>query len=528
MTAASNRSRRRRGFPTTSISSLLFAGDGSLWVASLGGIDRIVNRRVVASYTKKNGLPSDYASSLFEDAGGAIWAGTRGGLVRIKDGRVESLTMREGLADDAVMLALPDRNGGVWMGGNRGLFRVWRRELEETLAGRRARVHPVVFGLEEGMRSVEVNGSGSSGWCDDDGRLWFATRGGVASIEPSRIAKNRVAPSVAIENVRADGRSLANAGPWRLPAGTRHIEIRYTALALRDPARVTIEHRLDGFDTDWVDFGSRRSVDYTNLPHGTYNFRVIAANEDGVWSQDGASVAFEIAPRFDERLWFRALVLLLVAVTGPLFYYVRVRRLRSQKEALEQVVAARTAEVEAANSRLERLAREDGLTGVANRRLLDERLEEEWRRAFRMKMPLAYLLLDVDFFKAYNDRLGHQNGDACLKAVAAAMAARLERAGELVGRYGGEEFAAILPAASRADARAVAEHVRADVLGLALPHPGSTVAPVVTVSIGFAWAEPWVGGSPDELVAAADSALYRAKQAGRNRVEPGPDTSGVA
>ena len=210
---------------------------------------------------------------------------------------------------------------------------------------------------------------------------------------------------------------------------------------------------------------------------------------------------------------------ILFAFDGPFCYLARVRALRRRQADLERLVAERTAQVEAANSRLAQLAREDSLTGVANRRMLDEMLEEEWRRAIRQRTPLAMLLIDVDLFKDFNDRQGHPAGDACLKAIATSVAQNCRRAGEFVARYGGEEFAALLPGVAAADAFAAAEKVRTGAEALGILHPASTVGPVVTVSIGVAWAMPGAGKTAAGLLYAADQALYRAKQNGRNRVE---------
>ena len=132
---------------------------------------------------------------------------------------------------------------------------------------------------------------------------------------------------------------------------------------------------------------------------------------------------------------------------------------------------------------------------------------------------LGFLLVDVDFFKEYNDRLGHPAGDACLKAVATAIAEGHRRAGELVERYGGEEFAVVLPLFTWGDTMTAAESVRRRVETLALSHPGSAIAAVVTVSVGVSWSTARPSESSAGLVAAADRALYRAKEAGRNRVE---------
>src|SRR6185436_12922223 len=123
-------------------------------------------------------------------------------------------------------------------------------------------------------------------WSDPDGRLWFATMGGAVSIDPARLEGNSLAPPVALEEALADEVRLPNGGQWRLPPGTRRLEMRYTALSLRDPDHVRFRYRLDGFDGDWVEAGPRRVAYYTNLAHGPYRFRVIAANEDGVWNEE--------------------------------------------------------------------------------------------------------------------------------------------------------------------------------------------------------------------------------------------------
>ena len=173
---------------------------------------------------------------------------------------------------------------------------------------------------------------------------------------------------------------------------------------------------------------------------------------------------------------------------------------------------------------LERRSAQDGLTGVANRRHFDLMLGREWRRAQRSGLPLSLLMLDVDFFKHFNDRYGHIAGDHCLKAVSAVLAGCTRRASDVVARYGGEEFAVLLPDTASDDARLLAEAMCAAVRERAVPHEDSSVSPVVTVSVGVATFNPAPGmGSratvrSAQLVDAADHALYRAKDGGRNRV----------
>jgi len=159
----------------------------------------------------------------------------------------------------------------------------------------------------------------------------------------------------------------------------------------------------------------------------------------------------------------------------------------------------------------------DGLTGVANRRCFDERLDVEWRRAARSASPLALLMLDVDHFKRFNDCYGHQMGDECLRQVAAAIKGSLVRPGDVVARYGGEEFACILPATDFEGALAVGAGIEQAVRGLQIPHAQSDVSDVVTLSIGVSMGLPERDGDPARLLALADAQLYRAKHGGRAR-----------
>lgn len=167
---------------------------------------------------------------------------------------------------------------------------------------------------------------------------------------------------------------------------------------------------------------------------------------------------------------------------------------------------------------LKRLSYLDGLTGVANRRRFDEALDLEWRLMTRDVKPLSLIMCDIDFFKAYNDTYGHQGGDECLRLVANTLKSILGRPGDLVARYGGEEYAVILPGTDSQDAKFLAEKMRSRVESLKIIHVSSQVCEVLTISLGVATTIPTRGSLPDELISAADQALYEAKKEGRNRV----------
>ncbi len=190
------------------------------------------------------------------------------------------------------------------------------------------------------------------------------------------------------------------------------------------------------------------------------------------------------------------------------------QRILQMRESLVML----TRKLDAANRELRRLSSIDGLTGIANRRQFDETFLREWRRGTRSNRPVSLVLCDVDFFKQFNDVYGHQAGDECLKEVAQALQIAAGRPGDWVMRYGGEEFAVILPETDAIGAAALAERMCEAVEGLGIPHVGSEVAGAVTISAGVASMIPRGSDKQGELVQWADAALYEAKRQGRNRV----------
>jgi diguanylate cyclase (GGDEF)-like protein len=176
-------------------------------------------------------------------------------------------------------------------------------------------------------------------------------------------------------------------------------------------------------------------------------------------------------------------------------------------------------ELEDANRQLENLSITDGLTGIANRRRLDNFLETEWRRSVRKATPLSLIMIDIDFFKNYNDHYGHVAGDKCLRKVARALEAGIKRPSDLVARYGGEEFVAVLAETDASGAQLVVEILMDHINALKIPHEASNVSPYITVSQGLGTTIPNRESSPEQLLKAADKALYKAKNSGRNQVK---------
>ena len=323
----------------------------------------------------------------------------------------------------------------------------------------------------------------------------------------------------------ADGRALTPGGPPQLAAGTQNVAFQYTALSLQAPSKVRFRYKLEGLDKGWTETGDRRTASYAELPPGRYVFRVAACNNDGVWNEAGASFAFRQKPRFIQTLTFRVLASLGAGLCLFALWRLRSQRLRARQMELESLVEERTALLNEANQELEHLAHLDSLTGLANHRALHAFLEREWRRAVRNGTSLALLMADLDWFKAFNDTRGHLEGDECLKRAGEVLRAVARRPTDLAARWGGEEFSVVLAETDLEGAVAVAEEVRRGVELLAIPHGAPSAGPVVTISLGVAVVLPKEGVRLEDLLSAADGALYASKRAGRNRVTAAPEAA---
>ncbi|MGH9839420.1 MAG: two-component regulator propeller domain-containing protein [Blastocatellia bacterium] len=299
-------------------------------------------------------------TSIYEDRDGNLWMTTRGdGLIRIKDGESVAYTTREGLPDNALTAVLEDGRGNLWLGSFRGIFSVSRRELDDFARGKIRAVAPVTYGKADGMRSVECNSQQPSGWKSKDGRLWFPTIKGLVVVDPDNTKLNTLAPPVSIEQVIFQSRPVDLGQRAELPAGRRELEFHYTALSLLDPKKVRFKYRLEGYDEDWIEAGARRVAYYTGLSPGTYRFRVIACNNDGVWNETGAAFELYLRPHFYETRWFYALCALLSAallvMAGIGLYHRRVRWLRAREKKLAALVGERTRDLERAKQEVEEI-----------------------------------------------------------------------------------------------------------------------------------------------------------------------------
>ena len=329
------------------VTSLAEGPSGGLWVGTTSGLAQVENgafRRVTIG-----GKPhADHVMSLHADADGTLWLGTTdAGLQRLRGGRLASVTSRQGLPNDTVLSVHDDRTGRIWLSTGQGILAVERADLEAAMDGRSARISAITITEAEGLRDRECSGGVQpSVWLGRDGRLWYPTIAGVAVVDPRRVSMNTRPPSIQVEEVVADGRPVAPGATLDLPAGVRHLEIRYAAPSFVAPERMKFEHRLEGLEPGFFAAGADRVAHYTALGPGRYRFRVRAANEDGVWGEQDAPVTFAVRPYFWQTLWFYLLCGCALALAAVAIVELRVRRLRHREEELKRRVAEEMARVE--------------------------------------------------------------------------------------------------------------------------------------------------------------------------------------
>lgn len=506
------------------------ADDGSLWIGTRGA--GLLRLRHGTLETLRSAADLPIIAVVRRDLAGGMWIGTfGGGLLHYSDGRWTRFDEDNGLADNTVRQLREDANGGVWICSGAGISRISRGSIADLEAGRAAQVVPLAYGPEDGVVEATCYGESHPGSAlSADGHLWFTTNHGLVELRPERRMAPPAPPVPRLDRVTVDGRDVAipRAARLLIPGDTHRVELRFSAPVFVAHGRTAIRYRLVGLHSEWILDGGERLARYTSLDAGSYRFEVMVRDAGGMWSAPVALAEIEAEPRFYRRFSFQALVAL--ALIGCAFGAHRLaeRRLLRRAVALEIEVRERTEQLEVANARLAAMAATDALTGLANRRTLQETIEREVRRAARGRRELSLVMVDVDFFKRYNDSLGHLGGDECLRQVAMALRSAATRPADLAARYGGEEFAILLPETSEAQALVIAERLRQTVEKLALPHPSSPVAGWVTLSAGVVGLVPEVGTDAVALIAAADEALYRAKQAGRNRALAAEDRAATA
>ncbi len=534
------------------------AADGTIWVGTERGLHLIKNDSSVSSLYAPQDLPVDSIRVVLEEKG-VTWLGTNGGgvikyeagrfvsvpeatrecngqvlslhrlndshlligtdggglCVLNKEGRGTRVQTTSSAILGAVNAIIRDANGNLWISGESGVYQISIKALEASITLGKPLTEFRTFDTTDGMKSGHTSGGVQpAALFASDGSLWFPTIRGVARIMPGEKTLPYPSLSPVIERLDADGQSLQS--PFEIPSGTQALTFHYSAPTLIDAHHVAFRYRL-GSDQKWIDVADNRLLSIAKPRGGDYRFEVQARFQTGEWGDQKALLSFRVKPAFYETSWFllAALLSLLLLVMGAHMLYLKI--VRARENELRTLIDERTGQLQRAVDKLEILSAMDPMTHVPNRRRLEALLRLEWQRAHRSRSFLTVLMIDVDHFKLYNDSLGHQAGDQCLIAISAALEQELRRAGDWIGRYGGEEFLAILPSNDLNGAKVVAERVRQCVRALNILHPASPTAKIVTITIGAAIGIPGPESSKDDFIKIADEALYQGKEQGRDR-----------
>ncbi len=321
----------------------IYEDRGTYWIGTGGGgLNKFVDGRFT-SYNIVDGLSNNVIWTITGDSDGTLWLGTNGGgLNRFKNGKFQSVTSQAGLFYDSVLQIVDDKLGSLWMSCNKGIFSVERQELERYFAGNLSAVTSRPFDVADGMKSRECNGGFQpAGWRFRDGRLAFPTMKGLVTVDPKKLAVNRVQPIVTIEDVKVDGKQKASTDLSNLPPGKGQLEFDFTAPVFTAPQKTRFKYMLEGFDKDWTEV-DRRTAYYTNIPPGKYRFRVTASNADGVSSQNEASLVLILKPHFYQTITADCLAVVLICfVIWGVFRY-RLNRLQANERKLVLLVQERT------------------------------------------------------------------------------------------------------------------------------------------------------------------------------------------
>jgi signal transduction histidine kinase len=318
------------GLASDFVGALTRAKDGALWIGTLHGLTRFKDDRF-QTFTGEDGVAGNVITALHEDSAGILWVGTEdGGLHCLQNSKLVRYPASLGLPSS--IYAIVEDGPFLWLTSKTGLYRVAKAELETRDHGT---LTIAQYGTADGMRVNECSEGGHpSAWRSQDGALWFATLRGVSTIASRAALANSKAPPVVIESIAVDDQTLNLGLNKDIPPGHERLSFEYTGISFASPQRVRFRYRLEGFDRDWVEAGTRRTAYYTSLPPREYRFLVTARANDGVWNGEEAAVTFRLLPRFYQTVWFYLLLATALALSVYAFYRWRVRQVEAQFTAV--------------------------------------------------------------------------------------------------------------------------------------------------------------------------------------------------
>jgi signal transduction histidine kinase/ligand-binding sensor domain-containing protein len=320
------------------VRTVIKAPDGTLWFGMSGGGLGRLQRGVLRQFRRGDGLSNDFVRCLHLASDGTLWIGTFNGLNRFKDGRFVAITKEQGLQNNTICAIEDDGRGYFWISSHGGIMRVNQAELNRCADGQIQQLHCLTYGLSDGLPTLECSGGFQPASCrTEDGRLWFPTSKGLVAVDPNNVRTNPLVPPVVIERLLVDDQVVnegaASESPLRIAPGRHRFEFQFTALSFDAPEKVRFRYRLEGVETEWVDVQSPRRAYYSHISPGNYRFRVLACNNDGVWNETGATLAFRVQPAFWQMWWFRITGGVMTALAGGGIVWLDARRRTRRKLA---------------------------------------------------------------------------------------------------------------------------------------------------------------------------------------------------
>lgn len=331
------------GTESMAVTAITQDHSGNIWIGTSRGSYKIQGDSLVQEFTNLENIRtfSIYPSST----GKLIFASDNGLTVYEKKLGAVTIDRKRGIDVKTIFDVVEDTAGNIWLTSNKGIKFIEKKEFESFLDGSIDKINLTTYGFKDGLLTPECNGGTQPNiWRAKDGRIWIATAEGAAVVNPSDIKKNAVIPPVHIVSVYANDKKIANLSGEILhfEPGTSTVSFEFTGLSFLFPDQVKFKYILDGSETKWKDAGTQRYTYYTNLDPGKYNFRVIAANNDDVWNEEGASIAFVIEPFFWQTIWFKITTAFLLLVLIVLWINRKVAEIRNRENLLSMTIQSRT------------------------------------------------------------------------------------------------------------------------------------------------------------------------------------------
>jgi PAS domain S-box-containing protein len=322
------------GLASNTVSSVLEGHDGTMWFGTPNGLSALSNGKW-RTYSLQDGLASDNVNCLFEDSAGALWIGTSAGLAYFHMGRLHTLQdVPESMREQIVGMA-EDKSGRFWIATANHVLRVPHDKLQSGIV---TAADVREYGQADGLESTEGVKRSRSVVSDSAGRIWFSLSSGVSVINPSQLTDNSVPALPHIEAITADNNPANLAAIVQIPPSPRRITFEYTGLSLAVPGRIRFRYFLEGFDSGWSQPVAAREAVYTNLGPGSYRFRLVASNSEGLWNGPEIAIALNVAPAYYQTYWFRlSCIAAFIALLWALYRW-RIHQLKRQEKRLRDVV----------------------------------------------------------------------------------------------------------------------------------------------------------------------------------------------